>query len=127
MLRYPWKKTRACLVEMAECYSEAVLSINYVNPETGASVLPSIGFGALMLRPGERVTLPRRTAPMVFHAVEGSGQLSADGDKPWSWKNSDTLSVPGYSEISLINASADTPAFLITADESPLHNYLRIF
>ncbi len=127
MLRYPWSKTRSCLAEMAEHYAEGLLRISYVNPETGASLFPSIGFGALMLRPGETISLPRRTTACVFHAVEGAGQLQVDDGDEVSWQARDTLTAPGYTEIRLSNDSKTDPAFLITADEAPLHRYLGIF
>lgn len=127
MLRYPWSKTRACLTEMAADYPEGLLRINYVNPETGASLFPSIGFGAIMLRPGETIALPKRTTACIFHAVEGAGSLQVDGGEALSWTEKDTLSAPGYSDITLSNTSASEPAFFITADEEPLHRYLGIF
>jgi len=34
---------------------------------------------------------------------------------------------PGYSSITLINPSADAPAFLFIADETPLHQKLGVF
>ena len=127
MLRYPWSKTRNCLVEMAEHYSDGLLRISYVNPETGASLFPSIGFGAIMLRPGETVTLEKRTTACVFHVVEGTGSLTIEGSDVLGWVAKDTLAVPGYSQITIQNASDSAPAFFITADESPLHSYLGIF
>ncbi|WP_369856570.1 cupin domain-containing protein [Candidatus Thalassolituus haligoni] len=132
MLRYPWAKTRTCLLEMASEYPEGLLSISYVNPENGTPLFPSIGFGALMLRPGETITLPKRTTPVVFHVVEGAGQMSvvghaSAGAEPLDFINKDTLCAPGYTDITLTNRSATEPAFLISADESPLHQYLGIF
>ncbi|GGO79945.1 gentisate 1,2-dioxygenase [Marinobacterium nitratireducens] len=127
MLRYPWTRTRKCLIEMAEHYREELLRIDYVNPETGASLFPSIGFGAIMLRPGETVVLPKRTTACVFHAVEGSGRMGVDGGEPLAWNAKDTLSAPGYTDIVFSNDSEDAPAFLITADEAPLHRYLGIY
>lgn len=127
MLRYPWSKTRACLLEMANHYTDELLQVSYVNPENGASLFPSIGFGALMIRPGESVMLPKRTSACIFHVVEGLGQLSVDDVTVITWQAKDTLSAPGYSDISISNGSKDEPAFIIMADETPLHNYLRIY
>lgn len=127
MLRYPWSKTRACLIEMAADYAEGLLRISYVNPETGASLFPSIGFGSIMLRPGETITLPKRTTACIFHAVEGAGTLQVEDGEVLNWVEKDTLSAPGYSDIILSNASDTEPAFFITADEAPLHQYLGIF
>jgi gentisate 1,2-dioxygenase len=127
MLRYPWTKTRACLVEMAQHYSDRPIRIAYVNPENGASLFPSIGFGAMMLRPGETLSLPKRTTACVFHIVEGEGSLKVDTNDAILWTEKDTLSAPGYTDISLCNHSTTKPAFIITADEAPLHRYLGIF
>lgn len=127
MLRYPWGKTRACLVEMAQHYSNRPLRITYVNPENGASLFPSIGFGAMMLRPSETLSLPKRTTACVFHIVEGQGSLSVDTNNAIQWTEKDTLSAPGYTNITLKNSSHTEPAFIITADEAPLHRYLGIF
>lgn len=126
MLRYPWQKTRNCLLEMAEHSTENLLQISYVNPENGRSLFPSIGFGALMLRAGASVTLPQRTTACVFHAVEGQGTLTTAEGGEVVWQDKDTFCTPGYSPVTLTN-TGNEPAFLITADESPLHDYLRIF
>lgn len=126
MLRYPWQRTRKCLEQMAADYAEGLLKVAYVNPENGRSLFPSIGFAAIMLRPGETVHLPKRTTPCVFHAVEGAGNLQM-GAEVLPWEAADTLVAPGYSSVTLSNASTSQPTFLITADEEPLHQYLGVF
>ncbi|MDO4434409.1 MAG: cupin domain-containing protein [Alysiella sp.] len=125
MLRYPWSKTKSCLQEMAADSQENLLQISYVNPENGKSLFPSIGFGAMMLRAGTSVTLPKRTTACVFHAIDGQGCLKVD-DETITWQAKDTFCARGYSEMILSNTGSED-AFLITADESPLHDYLRIF
>lgn len=127
MLRYPWQKTRQCLLEMAEHTSEGLIRINYVNPENGQSLFPSIGFGAIMLRPGETITLSKRTTACIFHVVEGKGQSKVNDLEPQHWQEKDTFSAPGYSQITLTNQDDSQPAFFITADEEPLHSYLGIY
>lgn len=127
MLRYPWAKTRQCLQQMAQDHAQGLLRISFVNPETGGPLFPSIGFGAIMLRPGETVTLPRRTTSCIFHAVEGSGHLTVDGGAAIHWDEKDTAATPGYSVVVLSNRSTEQPAFLITADEEPMHQYLGIY
>lgn len=39
----------------------------------------------------------------------------------------DTCCAPGYERVTLINLSADQPAFVFIADESPLHRKLGVF
>lgn len=126
MLRYPWSKTRRCLEAMAERSTEPMVQVRYVNPETGKDLFPSIGFGAMMLKPNASISLPKRTTPCVFHTIAGSGEMKIDNEESIFWQEKDTFCTPGYRDITLINTS-DEPAFLITADEAPLHHYLRIF
>ncbi len=126
-LRYPWARTRACLLQMAEHYPDKPLRIAYVNPETGASLFPSMGLGALMLRPGETLTLPERSTACVYHVIEGQGTLSVEGDSAIDWSEKDTFGAPGYVASTLRNRSATEAAFVITADEAPLHQYLGIY
>ncbi|KGQ53887.1 Gentisate 1,2-dioxygenase [Gallibacterium anatis] len=126
MLRYPWNKTKECLVQMKQHSDAPLLQVSYVNPENGQSLFPSIGFGALLLKAGQSVTLPKRTTPAIFHVIEGEGSFQVDGGNNINWQEKDTFCVPGYAEVQLTNTSSND-AFFITADESPLHNYLRIF
>jgi gentisate 1,2-dioxygenase len=39
----------------------------------------------------------------------------------------DTCCIPGYTGTTLTNASANAPAFLFLADESPLHRKLGVY
>jgi gentisate 1,2-dioxygenase len=39
----------------------------------------------------------------------------------------DTCCAPGYTAVELANRSADRPAFLFIADETPLHRKLGVF
>ena len=39
----------------------------------------------------------------------------------------DTSCAPGYEGVTLRNLSADQPAFLFMADESPLHRKLGVY
>ena len=125
MLRYPWGKTKSCLLEMANDYDEPSVQVSYVNPENGKSLFPSIGFGALMIKSGQTATLTKRTTPCIFHVIEGSGLMIVD-NKTISFTEKDTFSSQGYVDIEFKNTT-DKPIFMITADESPLHGYLGIF
>ncbi|MGY0194185.1 cupin domain-containing protein [Leptothrix sp. BB-4] len=131
MLRYPWAQARAALQSLAEDQPELeTVQIGYVNPETGESAENILGFYALMLRPGQTLRLPARSPAMVFHLIEaapgGSVEVGCD-DQSFTLVEADTACVPGYTPITLRNASADAPAFLFIADESPLHRKLGVY
>jgi gentisate 1,2-dioxygenase len=127
MLRYPWVEARAALEALAgELPSGEAVQITYANPETGGPVENILGFYALMLRPGESVTLPARSPAAVFHVIEGRA-AAAIGEQRFALAEADTCCAPGYTAVTLSNPSGQGPAFLFIADETPLHQKLGVF
>ena len=131
MLRYPWADARAALQSLAEDQPDlAAVQVTYSNPQTGAHAENILGFYALMLRPGQTLRLPVRSPAIVFHVIEGAATVhvgtAPDGltfELAWA----DTCCAPGYTAVTLVNASASAPAFLFVADETPLHTKLGVF
>ena len=127
LLRFPWTGVRAALGELAGVTPRGEpVHVAYVNPETGAECLPTLGFSALMLRPGEDVKLKRRSASAVLHVVEGGGTAVIDGTE-LKFGESDTMAVPTHANVHLSNASGKTPAFLFMVDDAPLHRKLGFY
>jgi len=127
LLRFPWSQVKQTLAEIA-CVSpkDQPVHVAYVNPVTGQECLPTLGFSAIMLRPGEEVNLPRRSASAVFHVVEGAGTALIDSTTK-SFGEADTMAAPTHAEIRLNNSSSKTPAFLFMVDDAPLHRKLGIY
>jgi gentisate 1,2-dioxygenase len=127
MLRYPWVDTRAALLALADDQPEqACVQVTYVNPETGDDAENILGFYALMLRPGQTLRLPARSPAQVFHQIEGRSEACI-AESTFTLDEADTCCAPGYTEVTLRNLSADTPAFIFMADESPLHRKLGVY
>ncbi|MDF3061485.1 MAG: cupin [Microvirga sp.] len=124
LLRFPWKHTETALRSLAEHagHGEPV-ELDYVNPETGDSCLPTLGFAAMMLRRGETARPPRRSSSGVFHAVEGAGRSTVNGES-FSWKRGDTFSAPVFAKI---EHTADGEAFLIRIHDAPLQQKLGFY
>ena len=101
------------------------------NPETGEDAENILGFYAQMLRPGQTLTLPARSPACVFHLIEGGSgvevTVQADLPRTFTLLEADTCCAPGYTGVTLRNLSADQPAFLFMADESPLHRKLGVY
>ncbi|MDO8906173.1 cupin domain-containing protein [Hydrogenophaga sp.] len=129
MLRYPWVDTRAALLGMAADQPDLeCVQVTYVNPETGDDAENILGFYALMLKPGQTLKLPARSPSCVFHAIEGRADVTVEGaDQTFTLAEADTCCAPGYSLVTLKNRSADQPAFIFMADESPLHRKLGVY
>ena len=127
MLRYPWSEARAALVALAENQPAlAMVQVTYVNPETGGDAQNILGYYAQMLRPNQTLKLPVRSPAIVFHLIEGAVDVSIDGER-FTLADADTCCAPGYSTVTLQNRSANAPAFLFLADETPLHKKLGVF
>jgi gentisate 1,2-dioxygenase len=125
LLRYPWNEVREALLAMAAA-TDDVVQLAYVNPETGAECMPVLGFSALMLRPGETVSLPRRSASAVLHVVEGEGQVEIDGTT-LAWAESDTIAIPTHAKVRIANSRIRSPSFLFQVDDAPLQRKLGIY
>ena len=126
-MRYPWAAARVALEALARSEPDLeAVQVAYINPETGAHAQNILGYYALMLRPGQSLTLPTRSPAAIFHLIEGAASLRA-GEERFDLRRADTCCAPGYTAVELTNRSRDTPAFFFLADETPLHRKLGIY
>lgn len=127
LLRWPWVEVRAALEALAsDTAPGAPVHLGYVNPETGAECLPTLGFSALMLRAGEEVALPRDSASAVFHIVDGRVQAEIAGVS-LAAEDADVLAAPAHAQVRLANLSTSRPAFLFRIDDAPLQRRMGIY
>ncbi len=127
MLRYPWANAREALQSLAADRPDLeAVQITYANPETGEDAENILGFCALMLRPGQTLSLPARSVAQVFHVIEGGVSLAVE-QHAFELQVADTACTPGYTAVVLRNASADEAAFVFMADEAPLHRKLGVY
>ncbi|HEX5394466.1 MAG TPA: cupin domain-containing protein [Rhodocyclaceae bacterium] len=127
LLRFPWKDVKQSLAGLASVTAKnELVHLAYINPETGGECLPTLGFSAIMLRPGEEIRLPKRSASAVLHVVEGAGSAHVD-DARHNFGEADTLAVPTHADVVLSNASSSAPAYLFMVDDAPLHRKLGIY
>ena len=96
-----------------------LVQLAYVNPETGRECMPVLGFSAIMLRPGETIAAPRRSASAVLHVIDGEGEAEVDS-VTMHFEDSDIIAIPTYAKILLANRRTRSPAFLLQIDDAPL-------
>ena len=125
MMRYPWARTEAALRQLAEHNGAEATELDYINPETGQSCLPTMGFTAMMLRPGERLRPPLRSSSAVFHVIAGHGVSTINGTTH-AWGPNDTISAPVFSGIEH-QVTGKEPAFLIRIHDAPLQEKLGFY
>ena len=123
MMRYPWDRTEAALRAMADHSHGVMPELDYVNPETGADVLPTMGFTAMMLAAGLKTTPRRRSCSSAFHIVRGRGRTTIDGQTV-EWGPKDTFSAPVFATLS---HEADEEAFLVRIHDRPLQEKLGYY
>ena len=125
MMRFPWERTEAALRRLGEHNGGEAVELDYINPETGQSCLPTMGFTAMMLRPGEVACPPLRSASAVFHVVAGRGTTIING-VAHAWGPKDTFSAPVFAEIEHKTAG-DAPAFLVRIHDTPLQEKIGYY
>lgn len=123
MMRYPWARTEAALRALLAHGGEAVAELDYVNPETGADVLPTMGFTAMLLPAGARHAPALRSSSAAFHVVRGRGRTVINGEV-FDWGPKDTFSAPVFAEIS---HEAEEEAFLVRIHDRPLQEKLGYY
>lgn len=127
LLRFPWREVRQSLHDLAGAAGPGdTLHLAYVNPHTGDECLPIMGFSALMLRPGEEISMARRSASAVLHGIEGRGQANIDGQS-LDFEEHDTIAVPTHAVLKIRNGSASKPAFLFMVDDAPMQRKLGYY
>jgi gentisate 1,2-dioxygenase len=121
MMRYPWVAAERALRAMADHGEQPEL--DYINPETGDDVLPTLGFTAMMLRAGEQISPPLRSCSCAFHVVSGRGQTIIDGDS-FDWGPKDTFTAPVFAGLT---HTAQEDSFLIRIHDRPLQQRLGYY
>jgi gentisate 1,2-dioxygenase len=121
LLHYRWRDTYPSLQHLAgvsvNLYDGAALE--YVNPITGGSTLPTLSCWIQMLRPGEQTKAHRHTSTSIYHAFRGSGTTLIDG-QPFEWEKGDTFIVPLWSWHEHANRSPNEEAILFSMHDTPI-------
>jgi gentisate 1,2-dioxygenase len=94
------------------------ISLRFVNPVTGASLFPTLDYGAQLLRAGETTRYKRETASTLYVAIEGEG-VTEIGRHRFDWQANDIFVVPSFSWRRHCN-KGDTEAVLYTVSDAPL-------
>lgn len=120
LLIYRWADTDAELTRLAAGTDEGVVGIEFTNPESGASVLPTLACGMHRIVPG-RSSLPvRRSGNTVFVVFRGEG-YTVMGGRRFDWRPGDMFVAPSWVPV---EHHATTPADLFSTSDTPV---LRAF
>lgn len=109
--------------EQASPFDGAI--IEYTNPLTGGSVMPTIGCYIQRLRPGEHTRAHRHVCCTNYHVIEGSG-YSLVGDQRLAWDDKDVFTVPTWTTHEHVN-TGDRPAYLFSFTDAPAMKALDLY
>ena len=94
------------------------INIDLVNPVTGASLFPTLGYGAQLLRAGEETLAKRETSSTVYVCMQGRGQTEVAGHT-FQWEENDIFVVPNFLwRRHVADSSGD--AILYSMSDAPL-------
>ena len=69
------------------------MCFEYLNPNTGGPVLPTMACHIQMIRPGVRTQAHRQVNSSVYHVFEGKGYPVINGQQ-FNWERSDFFTAP---------------------------------
>src|SRR5262245_6337851 len=127
MFSYKWRDTRRALERMASYAGSPAdgIIVEYVDPTSGGSAMPTMSFRAQLLRPGETTQWRRRSASSMYCVLEGEGRLELEGEAI-EWRRNDVFPVPGWRWSRLANPGRE-PAFLYSVNDEPTLRKLGLF
>lgn len=112
LLVYRYEDTDRSLAALLRTAAAPMVSIEYVNPVTGAAVLPTIGCSAHRIAAEGRTAPRREVGSSVFVAFRGSGTSIIDGIE-FEWGEGDVFVVPSWACVEH-HANVESDLFSIT-------------
>lgn len=129
LLAFPWEQTYEALQRQAKItegspYDGVIME--YVNPLTGGSVMPTMGAHMQMLRPDEATKAHRHTGSVVYHVAKGKGHSIINGQR-YDWKEHDIFVVPSWAWHEHANDDPNNDACLFSFNDFPMINSLDLW
>ena len=128
VLAYTRERAMAALEAAAgletDPYDDVLLE--YQNPLTGGSALPTLGTMLQMLRPGVHTSPHRHTGSVVYYICEGQGTTIID-DKRFDWSRGDFIALPPWARHEHLNASTTERAVIFQVNDLPILKALGLY
>ena len=129
LLAYPWEPTYEALQNAAKATDGSPFDgiiMEYSNPLTGGSVMPTMSAHMQLLRAGERTLAHRQVGSKIYTAAKGSGTSIIAGTR-YDWSEGDIFCVPSWAWHEHANASTSEDACLFSFNDFPVMRSLGFF
>jgi gentisate 1,2-dioxygenase len=100
--------------------------IEYVNPETGGAVMPTMAFTMQLLKGAQKTAEHRHTSGTVYCVAEGEGYTQVD-DVRLQWRKNDVFVVPSWAWHAHVNANPSKEAVLFAVTDAPTIQKLSLY
>lgn len=127
-LHYRWEDTYASLQALAARPPDPYdgVALEYGNPVTGGSTLPTLSCWTQLLGPGERTHCHRHNSTSIYHVFRGSGTTVVNGHA-LHWDKGDSFIVPLWSWHEHANRSAHEEAILFSMHDVPVLKAIGLY
>lgn len=129
LLAYPWEPTYEALCNAAKATEGSPydgIIMEYSNPLTGGSVMPTMSAHMQMLRPGEATLAHRQVGSKIYTCAKGSGSSVVAGRR-FDWTEGDIFCVPSWAWHEHANAGSSDDACLFSFNDFPVMRSLGFF
>lgn len=129
LLKYEWNPTYERLLSAAQVWEGTQFDgviMQYVNPATGGSVMPTLAAYIQLLRPNQHTKAHRQTGSYVYTVAKGQGYSVIDG-KQLAWRERDIFVVPSWAAHEHVNSSGGEDAVLFSFTDQPVMKSLGLY
>lgn len=113
LLNYRWVDTDAALADQLDLDAEGApgvvehghAAVRYLNPTTGADVLPTIRAEMHRIAKGASTAPTQEAGSSVYQVFDGSGRVSV-GQHSWSVTRGDLFVVPSWQPLSIVSEAS---------------------
>ena len=120
---YRYRDTDAALSALLRARGGPMASIEFVNPSTGGSALPTLGCEMHRLVAGERTPARRRVGSAVWVVFSGAGSSVINGER-FDWERGDVFVTPSWAAVEHLAAE---PADLFAVTDRPVLEALHLY
>ncbi|MCH6544639.1 MAG: cupin domain-containing protein [Deltaproteobacteria bacterium] len=127
LLNYKWEPTYEALKKIGERPASPYddVCFEYLNPNTGGPVLPTMGCYIQAIRAGVHTKAHRQVNSAVYHAFEGSGYTIINGQR-FDWEQGDFFVVPPWAWHEHAN-EGQQESILFSIQDTPVMKALGLY
>ncbi|MGO4382826.1 cupin domain-containing protein [Specibacter sp. RAF43] len=122
LFAYPWEQVHDALQNVAKTSPGSECDgyiLEYSNPITGGSVMPTLSAHMQMLLPGQATKAHRHTGSVIYNVAQGAGYTVIAG-KRYDWTQGDIFCVPSWAWHEHVNIDPSQEAFLFSFNDFPV-------